>query len=141
MAQISFKDVIGCYIGCETNYGKLCGFTLDRDGNVSCSCEMTDGGRVVGLIDDLKPILRKLESMTEEESVLIYDILNPEYADRKEADDVEFKVDFIRKAVIQQKDWITGIGWVKIIPAILKMEFDLFQLIDSNQAIDKNSQL
>jgi hypothetical protein len=134
------KDVLHLYLGCEVDHQseiwQLRGIEIGNNGNAVCKLrrkrpdrQTYDVEKVEFRTGDIptKPILRKLESMTETE--------------RRE-------VDVIRSNnlnVIQIPEPVHG-RYEESIPLVfayfLSKHFDLFGLIESNQAIDQsNNQL
>jgi len=65
---MEIKDYLHLYLGCETDKGTLIGIEMNK-----AICQMKDTSFVEGNIYNLKLILRRLSSMTEEEARDIWD--------------------------------------------------------------------
>jgi hypothetical protein len=140
------KDYLHLYLGCETDQGVLIGMVnCDNDKeDIQCVCLMKEGGLVNGAIKNIKPLLRPLDDMTEEEGYEVlrrqhsYDVMPTqgqyEVADRYLAYRLDYvhrnsKVFYQRRPVVPKTPEATRY--------LLSKGFDLFQLIESGLAIDK----
>jgi hypothetical protein len=130
----NIKDYIHLYLGRETNHGTLVGIELDW-----ATIRDNDGELFYGLISDLKPILRKLSSMTEDEVNECWKLLG--YNDQITTPSI--KRNFIFEDFSDKDNVESVTGWtsfcVKLLPYLLSKGFDLFGLIDANLAIDKDT--
>lgn len=128
-----FKDVAHLYIGCEvvsvgkkpgTKHYQLIGITI---GGGLVFKTIPEGFSIV-LASDWKPLLRPLDSMTEEDKKEVgfdaYHMLRNEHGDR----------------VIPSKE--KGFVWAaKQTAYLLSKGYDLFSLIPNGEAIDKTKLL
>jgi hypothetical protein len=124
MKQIEFKDVAHLYLGCKVVYNDreyyLEGFHkygLDYSGRWIYIMNDADDATTVG-IKDIKPLLRPLSSMTDKELRQIEKLLPSD--DSIDDDDA---VEMLKSTGVLAKK-------------LLEMNFDLFGLIENNQAID-----
>lgn len=138
-------DVIHFYLGCEvlTNQGKgsLIGvFTSDQDPSERISLEDGD----CDCIEWYKPILRQLDSITEEDRTILFENVFGKFYNYLYQ---HYRVGNVFTA--EKVDHIDGFtkGHVtlslssfspKNFQYLLSKGFDLFGLIESGQAIDKN---
>jgi hypothetical protein len=118
------KDYIHFYIGCKTNHGTLIGI----DSGI-CMVRFECGYLSRGPINEIKPILRKLSSMTEEEQIEVdkrgsdgWQLINPHYDEKRQN---------IHLGVVHRQ--------AAEVSYLLSRGFDLFGLIDANLAIDKDT--
>lgn len=115
--EVKLKDVIHHYLGCEVwdNYNDKKGILFGVDINTSGMDNVKVLHNVVWDLkyEDIKPILRPLSSMTEEEQFKFNNINS--LADNKEQCEAN------------------NTAW------LLKQGFDLFNLISTSQVINKSS--
>lgn len=154
MDNIKFKDVAGFYLGCEVSYefitrtnnieiriGKLVGI-WDNDAVV----QMASGSSMNVAFSRLTPRLRPLSDMTEEEYIYIADFAYTDYVKSEERAkigkvfieynflNVGFSSHAIENSGIHEFDFSMMFGITRY---LLSKHFDLFNLIESNQAIQK----
>lgn len=125
------KDYLHYYIGCElkTDTGKvtLIGVLNDKfNGNYQIAV-LNGNITYMSIIERYKPILRRLEDITEDEADYIYNNF-----------DVCFDTDALGNPVFDWDD-IRANNAFAIFHYLLKESFDLFNLIDENLAIDKKT--
>ncbi len=107
------KNYLHLYLGCDTNKGKLCSVNIEG----ICIVMMNDGQIEAGNIEDIKPILRPLSDMTEEERE---EFKNVRYGHRLL--DISLFIDLELSA--------TYVKW------LLSKHFDLFGLVEAGLAIN-----
>lgn len=128
--MIKLQDVIYYYIGCDCEAKwhpsltcTLVGVTeSEYNPYHDCKIMCNDGSKVLmfhASFEDIKPILRKLSSMTEDEA--------------RELD----CVNHFMNAKTGRRQWKSLRLNIKRIPKALSLGFDLFGLLDSGQAIEK----
>lgn len=136
----TFKDVAHLYLGGNiqveyegrvgnifTYYHPAGKFNVDRiwvcsleeDGNPEMSCSAP--------VDKVKPILRKLDSMTEEEA------MDGGWTNKRSFDS------FVKIHQYDDTDQLTRRWFAQDFIYLLSRGFDLFGLIDSDQAIDAST--
>lgn len=115
MDSKNIKDYLHLYLGCDTDKGKLIGIELNK-----AICMMNDLSIVEGNIYNLKPILRPLSDMTEEEEKEMF----------ATQDDV--KLEGFPQILLKADSGET-------FRYMLSKGFDLFDLIDAGLAIKKSS--
>lgn len=145
----TLESILHMYLGCDVmtednRVGRLAGIDLCQKDNsitmltIRYSDDTEDDWTVInddGYFSRLKPILRPLDSMTEEEAKDLYDQMYP---------DVPRRDDFKARIIIDQ---VTGTGvyyegkvsiidYVNWYPWLLSKSFDLFGLIDSGLALN-----
>lgn len=136
----NIKDYLHLYIGCETDQGLLIGMVnCDNDKeDIQCVCLMKEGGLVNGSIKNIKPILRPLSDMTEEEALECYESCWQGH----QIDDVN-KARHIRELFSEESDPDYAYGNVtgnaKVFRWALFKGFDLFGLVEAGLAIDKTT--
>lgn len=120
-----FKDVAHLYLGCEVEWGfdgrKKKGELVGKDERYGW--QVFDPSNAIVpyqpcRIELIKPLLRPLDSMTEEE--------------KKEYSEHRHKYNTGNPASHITTDWAYKVCW------LLEHHFDLFSLIPNNEAIDKN---
>lgn len=130
--KIQFKEVAKHYIGCdvideENNRGTFWGYKTSMADHALVDCKKQVP--YVVSIEKIKPVLRPLNDMTEEEQRQSYVLAGwePEYSyemldepDRKE-----------------ETNLISLIGRPNVWNYLLSKHFDLFGLIESGEAVDK----
>lgn len=122
-----FIEVSHLYLGCEVansltgRHGLLFEVVRGRD------------------LDNIKPILRPLSDMTDEEALKCGEILGG--MSHLSNDSIIHQIkDLIgtNKLYTMQTN-ISGIKWIYLTPFLLKQSFDIFGLIESGEAINKTT--
>lgn len=141
MDSKNIKDYLHLYLGCDTDKGKLIGIELNK-----AVCMMNDLSIVEGNIYSLKPILRPLSDMTEDEawefaggkSESLYDDLKIESID-KTGIQISYAIDAGDEGwhIQRHKFDFYAVGPSQFI-WMLSKHFDLFGLIDAGLAIKKS---
>lgn len=150
--RTELKDVLHLYLGqqCETDDGKrgrLAGIDLCQMDNsiVMITVRFTDDPfdnydvyNDNEKMDRVKPILRRLQSMMEDEAVEMYNHLYPNSTAPKVVCADIIKSLLTKKGLYNegQDSFIEYVDWF---PYLLSKSFDLFGLIDSGQAIDADT--
>lgn len=129
--KYELKDIIHLYLGCEvfvTNInkvGRLYSSTLNND--IEITFEDQKGWYITDLEETrIKLLLRPLSSMTEEEALCIYRLTNTEDVEAKATDVLSY---YKRAFRFEPEEFLE----------LIKMDFDLFELIKQGQAIDKTT--
>ena len=125
----NLKDVIHLYIGCDIHTGtgtvQLIAIQIET---IPCESRIIvlNGNQIhqIGWGDKCKLILRKLESITDEEKKEFQEVVQCEREDL----DILSGGTFL---LSEMKDWAQGVLW------LTKKGFDIFGLIESGQAIIK----
>jgi hypothetical protein len=92
------------------------------------------------VFQDVKPILRPLNSMTEEEAVDIYNILYPHVGDYQSPNKKVFIVNqYCFGKGIYEENYQSLRDALPYFPILLSKGFDLFDLVPSGLAIDKTT--
>jgi hypothetical protein len=140
--MIKWKDIAHLYLGCEclvetgieTQPIKLTGISYD-EGELWCHFENTETG--YALVEDVKPILRPLSDMTEEERrVLILERYSVSNTLTKSWIDNNVMY-FETTGFTQGGKFYINEYTPDIFLYLLSRHFDLFNLLDTNQAIKK----
>lgn len=156
MADIQLKDVINLYLGCEVvlcqddpkrrRIGNFAGFH-DYPTCISARIKFRAGPDGHTHIFLLKPILRQLSDMKDEEKTEIGKMWTW-YQDKTILNDAHFNEwhksvhAMVTGALMEDGDYdsrMSAKAYFQIIPYLLKQGFDLFDLISRGQAIDKTT--
>lgn len=133
---MKFKDVAMHYIGCEVEYktpnGESVNLLLAGINDKALYISNRHGDFTWLAFSKVKPILRKLEDMTEEDAKEFLSIGEYQRIESIQVDDVsiDFYIDDIPFAV-----WFDSIS-PKQFHFLCQRGYDLFGLIDSGEAID-----
>lgn len=142
--KTEFKDVAHLYLGVEVvntigkHMGKIVSVSIDGTATINPLDEFKP--RVI-ILNSLKPILRPLSDITNDEFYELSEILERcDYeAVFKKYNDGKTGVGYMWQegmaGLILNSD--AGLYFVKIFPFLLSRSFDLFGLIESGEAIDK----
>lgn len=127
----TFKEVAHLYLGCKV---VIVDGIRDNDKdtltymNILGDC---GGNQYEWLISNCRPILHRLEDMTEEDAKLIVDEM-PMYLGH----DKDIDHHFIQALINGTKYVMNYLDTVEITKILLSKHYDLFNLIDNGQAID-----
>lgn len=133
----TIENILHLYLGCDVKHNdsshvfKLTGYDISTGqitlhGKCDIYCKLTA---------DYKPILRPLDSMTEEEAITLYDEMFPDVQRR---DDFKAKIiiDQVTRTGVYYEGKVSIMDYVNWFPWLLSKSFDLFGLIDSGLALD-----
>jgi len=131
--MVQLKEVLNLYLGCEGKLGSSeIIFTLSAVQSVSdlIVVRSSNDSRQGQHVDpkNFKPILRKLESMTEEE-----------FNEFKICADNDFAKMIVIESMSKDGDYTRLCHQATSQAYLLSKHFDLFNLISSSQAIDKET--
>lgn len=140
--NIQLKDVIHFYLGCEIHVnGEELNYIMtgisydDTNGKWWAYFENTELG--YAMIDNCQPILRRLSNMTESDAIYMARLV----AVYDEFKNIEYYPNQLGGHVVKwdYDTWSTDerVWSYKQFQFLLRNGYDLFELIESNQAIDK----
>jgi hypothetical protein len=141
MADIQLKDVAQLYVGCDckhvgllTDIFQMTAVQSDSDQVVIRNHKDRRRGQHTS-VSNIKPILRPLSDMTEEEKHEFKELCNLE---KEDLDCLTYKPSPLDGNITLGTAHLTNIlQWAQGVNYLLKQKFDLFGLIDSNQALEK----
>lgn len=126
-------QVLALYLGqkCETKTGDSIIVGVNRAGVVEIR-RISDGVFLTWWVDDIKPILRPLSSLTENEARELYELKNGESFDDESC---------LHWWSKDKDEWYTTeskfcVGFPLVWLKLLSIGFDLFGLIDNGLALD-----
>jgi len=136
MKKIKFEDVSYLYVGItlkdEYFTYKATLYSIEKkDLFIEIINDTISAGHWLNLTN-AKPILRKLDSMTEEEAKYIYNLSGYDHIKKNCLQEVKNSYEIITSPI----DIVQGIpkGWIWL----LSKEFDLFNLIENGEAYELN---
>lgn len=132
----TFKEVAHLYLGCEvvSTAGKHMGIMVGVDLTQAVINPKDEFNPKTTLVEYLKPILHRLEDMTDECCLEVSIILRASTA----YSDIS-KIAQVREIFRRAKNMQTNIlmcEWFDLFVFLLSKHYDLFNLIDNGQAID-----
>lgn len=130
----TIENILHLYIGCDVKHDN--GDVLKLYGIVGSEVHLVYSDYYdISSIDHITPILRHLDSMTEEEAITLYDEMFPDVQRR---DDFKAKIiiDQVTRTGVYYEGKVSIMDYVNWFPWLLSKSFDLFGLIDSGLALD-----
>jgi hypothetical protein len=140
MSELNFKDYAGCYIGCKCfntwfpegdkprNYNwVLAGFRVDNEKHY-----LLENDSHFTWTDSIKPILRKVEDITDEECLMVHKI-SPFWAEGTSEKYIRDRLYLISQRIMHLH--LTP----QVFHYLLQQWFDLFGLVDAGLALDSKT--